>query len=119
MARKMQNDKEENQGDHYYSDHRYPLRRADCGVAVAARTAALSARKGRIGRCGSGRKFKHPRRYSAYRGRCTHRARKWNAAIIEHQQMIELLRKRDAEGLAQLMREHLSRKAAAVLAMLS
>jgi len=44
---------------------------------------------------------------------------KWNAAIKEHQQMVELLRKRDAEGLARLMREHLSRKAAAVLAMLS
>lgn len=44
--------------------------------------------------------------------------RKWNAAIREHQQMVDLLRRRDAPGLARLMREHLARKAEAVLAML-
>lgn len=44
--------------------------------------------------------------------------RKWNAAIREHQQMVDLLRRRDAQGLARLMREHLARKAKTVLAML-
>jgi DNA-binding GntR family transcriptional regulator len=43
---------------------------------------------------------------------------KWNAAVREHQQMVELLRARDGEGLARLMRAHLARKADAVLAML-
>jgi DNA-binding GntR family transcriptional regulator len=43
---------------------------------------------------------------------------KWNAAIKEHQQMVELLRARDGDGLARLMRAHLARKAEAVLAML-
>ena len=43
---------------------------------------------------------------------------KWNAAIREHQQMVDLLRKRDGEGLARLMRAHLARKAEAVIAML-
>lgn len=43
---------------------------------------------------------------------------KWNAAVKEHQQMVELLRARDGEGLARLMRAHLARKAEAVLAML-
>jgi DNA-binding GntR family transcriptional regulator len=44
---------------------------------------------------------------------------KWNAAVREHLRMVELLRKRDADGLARLMREHLARKAEAVLAMVS
>jgi len=43
---------------------------------------------------------------------------KWNAAVKEHQQMVELLRARDGAGLARLMRTHLARKAEAVLAML-
>ena len=43
---------------------------------------------------------------------------KWNAAVKEHRQMVELLRARDGEGLARLMRAHLARKADAVLAML-
>ena len=43
---------------------------------------------------------------------------KWNAAIREHQQMVDLLRKRDGDGLARLMRAHLARKAEAVIAML-
>jgi DNA-binding GntR family transcriptional regulator len=43
---------------------------------------------------------------------------KWNAAVREHQRMVELLRARDAEALARLMREHIRRKGEAVLAML-
>ncbi len=45
-------------------------------------------------------------------------AAKWNAAVREHQRMVELLRARDGEGLARLMREHIRRKGDAVLAMM-
>jgi len=45
-------------------------------------------------------------------------AAKWNAAVREHQQMVEELRKRDGEALARLMREHIRRKSDAVLAMM-
>lgn len=44
---------------------------------------------------------------------------KWNAAIREHREMADLLRRRDGEGLARLMRAHLARKAEAVIAMLA
>lgn len=43
---------------------------------------------------------------------------KWDAAVREHQRMVELLRARDGAALAALMREHLRHKADAVLAML-
>lgn len=43
---------------------------------------------------------------------------KWDAAVREHQKMVELLRARDGAALARLMREHLRHKADAVLAML-
>ena len=45
-------------------------------------------------------------------------AAKWSAAVREHQRMVELLRARDAAGLVRVMREHIQRKADAVLAML-
>jgi DNA-binding GntR family transcriptional regulator len=44
--------------------------------------------------------------------------RKWDAAVREHVRMVELLRARDGAALAQLMREHLARKAESVLATL-
>ena len=43
---------------------------------------------------------------------------KWDAAVREHQRMVELLRARDGAALAALMREHLARKAQSVLASL-
>ena len=43
---------------------------------------------------------------------------KWDGAVRDHQRMIELLRGRDGPALARLMREHLRRKADAVIAML-
>jgi DNA-binding GntR family transcriptional regulator len=45
-------------------------------------------------------------------------AHKWDAAVREHQRMVELLEARDGPVLAQLMREHLTRKSESVLAML-
>ena len=44
---------------------------------------------------------------------------KWDGAVRDHQQMVELLRARDGPALASLMREHLRRKADAVIAMLA
>jgi DNA-binding GntR family transcriptional regulator len=44
-------------------------------------------------------------------------AHKWAAALDEHEKMVALLRRRDGAALARLMREHLRRKAEAVLAM--
>jgi DNA-binding GntR family transcriptional regulator len=43
---------------------------------------------------------------------------KWDAALGEHRRMVVLLRARNADALAKLMREHLRRKATAVLAAL-
>ena len=44
--------------------------------------------------------------------------KKWDAAVHEHVRMVGLLRARDRAALSTLMREHLARKAEAVLATL-
>jgi DNA-binding GntR family transcriptional regulator len=54
-------------------------------------------------------------RLHALRFRSNFDRKKWDAALAEHERMIELLRARDGEGLRRLLVQHLAHKCAAAL----
>ncbi|MCX8004973.1 MAG: GntR family transcriptional regulator, partial [Burkholderiaceae bacterium] len=57
-------------------------------------------------------------RLHALRFRSNFDRKKWEAAVAEHERMIELLRARDGEGLRRLLVAHLAHKCSAALAAL-